>query len=515
MLDKSIDRIGEWNPQLFRELKSRCSGNTPIVVVAVSILVQIIGVGCFSNTSLDNAVIGGFYLLNWLLPICLMLGGVYTIVTDLNQEEQRGTLNFIRLTPQSARSIFTGKMLGVPSLIYLGILSIVPLHVFVGGMYSKISFVNMLAWYSTVGVTTYLCLSLAILYTLYSNKYTILLTLLFALPVNTFIGMYNSFSNSIVVRQIETNGDSSGLLSWFYLPLDRHILIFDGFIIGVFLMVSHWVWVTIDRKYINPASTSFKKEHSYWMNIGVQIWLLGFALPILTQIDTERSSDKFYVLATFYSISAIWVYCLIPLILPNRWSMQDWSRYRRDRVTHAHRQWWQQDLVRDLIWHDRSPIGLAMLINLLISATVWGVCFGVFLPDLQWLAKTICGVIIVSILTLIHTVVVNLIFLRTRSKNAGAIPLIFLMSALPLFLGFMAVITANYRLLGAGLFLFSPFSWMSVTQLSIPNIGMIIMGQISILAGVTKLLQRRLQKLGRSDTQAIARQQSSLAGTNP
>jgi hypothetical protein len=516
MLDKSVDRIGEWNPQLFRELKSKLSGNASIAAVAISIFIQVIGFGFFSATSnsFNNGITAGFHLLNWLIPIALMLGGVYTIVADLNQEEQRGTLNFIRLTPQSARSIFIGKMLGAPSLIYIGVLLTVPLHLFVS-MCAGTSPIHMLAWYGTIGVTTYLCLSLAILYTIYSHKYAILLTLLFSLPVNTFLSLYNSYSSLIIMKQEAIDSNSTDIFSWLFIPIDRHIMLLDSLIICTFLLISYWIWVTLDRKYINPTSTPFKKSDSYWMNAQFQLWLLGFALPIVTRIDADRASDKFYVLATFYSISAIWVYCLIPLILPNKWSMQDWSRYRRDRVTHEHRQWWQQDIVRDLIWHDRSPIGLAMLINLLISATLWGVCFGVFLPDLQWLAKTICGVIIVSILTLIHTVVVNLIFLRARSKNAVAIPLIVLMSALPLCLGFMAVITSDYRMLGTGLFLFSPFSWMGVTQLSIPNIGMIIMGQIGILAGVTKLLQRRLQKLGRSDTQAIDRQQSSLAGTNP
>jgi hypothetical protein len=209
------------------------------------------------------------------------------------------------------------------------------------------------------------------------------------------------------------------------------------------------------------------------------------------------------------------VYCIIPLILPNKWSLQDWSRYRREHVTHEHRQWWQQDIVRDLIWHDRSPILLAMLVNLLIPAIVWGLCFGLFISDLQWLAKSICGIIIVSNLTLIHTVIISFIFLRSRSKNTGAIPLIILMSVLPLCLGFLAVITVDYQMLGAGLLLFSPFSWMGVTQLSILNIGMIIMGQIGILAGVTKLLQTRLQKLGRSETQVLSQQKSSLVRTNP
>jgi hypothetical protein len=515
MLDKSIERLGDWNPQLLRELKSRLSGNASIAAVAIPIFLQVIGVGFFSATSnsVSSGITAGFYLLNWLIPIGLMLGGVYTIVADLNLEEQRSTLNFIRLTPQSARSIFIGKLLGVPSLIYVGVLLTMPLHFFVA-ICAGTSPIYMLAWYGTIGAMTYLCLSLAILYSLYSHKYAILLTLLFSLPVNTFISLYNSYSNLIIVNQDVKTSNGVGILSWLFIPIDRHVFLFDGFIIGTVCAISYWIWVTIDRKYINPTSTPFKKSDSYWMNAQFQLWLLGFALPLVTRIDADRVSEKFYVLALFYSLSAMWVYCLMPLILPNKWSMQDWSRYRREHVTHEQRQWWQQDLVRDLIWHDRSPIGLAMLINLLISASVWGGCFGLFLTDLQWLTKSICGIIIVSVLTLIHTVIANLLFLRAKSKNTGVVPLIILMSILPLGLGLMAIITADYQMLGAGLFLFSPFSWMSVTQLPLVNIGMIIMGQIGILAGVTKLLQGRLEKLGRSNTQALSQQSSLLVRSN-
>ena len=49
MLDKSIDRIGEWNPQLFRELKSRLTGNAASVVVVISITLQAIAIGLLTS----------------------------------------------------------------------------------------------------------------------------------------------------------------------------------------------------------------------------------------------------------------------------------------------------------------------------------------------------------------------------------------------------------------------------------------------------------------------------------
>ena len=54
------------------------------------------------------------------------------MINDLAKEEQRGTLNFIRLSPQTEQSILFGKMLGVPSLVYLFIILSIPLHLWSG-----------------------------------------------------------------------------------------------------------------------------------------------------------------------------------------------------------------------------------------------------------------------------------------------------------------------------------------------------------------------------------------------
>ncbi|AFY94614.1 hypothetical protein [Chamaesiphon minutus] len=513
MLDKYIDRIGEWNPQLFRELKSRLTGNAAIAVVAISIGLQAIAIGAAmsSSTEIKTQIWMNFFAtISWLIPMGLILGSVYTLIADIDREEKRGTLNFIRLTPQSARSILIGKMLGVPSLIYLGVLLAIPLHLVVG-LLAGIGLPMILVWYCTIGATIYLCSSLAILYSLYGGKYPIVFTLLFALPINTIVSLYNYYLNAAATRQWWTIESS---FRWYWLPIINKFYICNALIITTILAISYWLWVTIDREYINPTSTAFKKEHSYWMNIQFQFWLLGFGLPILNYETIDNSSQNFYILATFYSIGTIGVYCLIPQILPSKLSMQEWSRYRRDRVTHKDRQWWQQELVRDLVWHDASPIGLAMLINVAISALVWGTCFGIFVSDRVWLIKSLCGVIIVSVLTLIHTGIINLIFLRTRAKTRGVMPLIILMSGLPLFLGFIATITLNHSSFGLLLFLFSPFAWMGVTQLALPNIGAIFMGQLGILAGITKLLQQRIKQLGRSETQTLSQQKSLMAGTN-
>jgi hypothetical protein len=513
-----LDKIGNWNPQLLRELNSRCTGNNLIAAIVIPILVQAIGVSFFvaADSPFTSKVDSYFQFLNWLLPILSILGGMYTICADLNTEENRGTLNFIRLTPQSARNIFLGKILGVPSLIYLSVLLTIPLHVALG-IFKGIGLLQLLGWYVTIGSFTYLCLSLIILYSLYSTKYVILLTLLFALPVNTLVGTYNYFIDLMNTSQSSIDIDPL-VFSWFYLPIGNNILLFDLFLIGTSLFISHWIWVTIDRKYINPTSTAVKKADSYWMNIQLQIWLLGFALPIVTKISggLNRESfdtwERFNILAIFYSISLVFVYFLIPIILPNRWSTQDWIRDRQPSITTKSGWKWQQDLVPDLLWHDRSPILLAMLINSLIPALIWGLCFVIFNHEL--LSKSMAGIAITCLLALIHTAIINLIFLRSTAKATGVIPTISLISFLPLWIGFMAILTPSWKTFGLMTCLFSPYGWMSVTQLSLVDLGIVFSSQIVLLAGLNRLMQGKLDRLGRDNLPTLDRQEPELVRTD-
>jgi hypothetical protein len=357
MLDNLIDRLGDWNPQLFRELKSRFAINNLIATITVSILVQSLIVAFYlaTQTSFDRQIHNIFNLLNWAIPTSLMTGGVYTITADLNREERQGIFQFIQWTPQSARSIFLGKILGVPSLIYLAILLTTPLH-FATGILSGNSLITMLAWYATIVEIAYFCASMVILRLLHHPQPTILLTLLFAVLISIFTNYYNFYVSLLITS------NNSLFLSWFYLPIDRNIYVFDAFIIFTLLAICSWQWLRIERRYANPNSTSLSKENSYWINIQFQLWLLGFAIPIFTQYPSEILHYRFYLLTIFYSINVVFTTWIIPLILPDRSSVEDWY-HNREQIERKQRHWWQQDLTIDLCWDDRTPIGLAMLIN--------------------------------------------------------------------------------------------------------------------------------------------------------
>jgi hypothetical protein len=164
------------------------------------------------------------------------------------------------------------------------------------------------------------------------------------------------------------------------------------------------------------------------------------------------------------------------------------------------------------MWHDRSPILLAMLINSLIPALIWGLCFIIFNKEL--LNKSIAGITITCMLVLIYTAIINLIYLRLTAKATGVIPTISLISFLPLCLGFMAVLSPEWKTFGLVTCLFSPYGWMSVTQLSLVKLGMVFTGQMALLAGLNRLIQGKLYRLGRSGLQTVDRQEPEIARIN-
>jgi hypothetical protein len=163
-IEPLFDRLGNANPQLLRELRGRLKRGPVLGTLAVSLSFQ--GLYLANRfTSLPNlnritndyclgpvgeygsrscgSEIPGQLLINWPLwwsdtltglhlgamAIAIVIG-CYLLITDWSAEADRGTLDPLRLSPQSAQTILLGKLLGVPSLVYLWLLSWMPIELF-------------------------------------------------------------------------------------------------------------------------------------------------------------------------------------------------------------------------------------------------------------------------------------------------------------------------------------------------------------------------------------------------
>ncbi|MBW3587662.1 MAG: hypothetical protein KY448_18015, partial [Cyanobacteria bacterium 0813] len=186
-----LDKIGNWNPQLFREIKGRLNTGNMAITSALSLSAQLLLFMYYSaqipvpppNGEYTNPMYHrlcnlydahpseekicvrdalGNFVINWrewwhwsfmglsiFSVLALLVAGIYLLVSDLDKEERRGTLNFIRLSPHSAKTIFLGKILGVPILLYLAAILTVPLHLY-AGLAAQIPLNKILCFYIAV-----------------------------------------------------------------------------------------------------------------------------------------------------------------------------------------------------------------------------------------------------------------------------------------------------------------------------------------------------------------------------
>lgn len=156
MVSNWLVQLSDRNPQLLREVKGRMTHRNVLVTVATSLLVQFLlliyhwrmahlqilpkwistNSDWWHQSETMKAMIlwrgwclDIFNTLTWLTFLLLLGLGSYLLLKDLMTEERRGTLVFVRLSPTSSQSVLMGKLLGVPSLLYLAIALMLPLHV--------------------------------------------------------------------------------------------------------------------------------------------------------------------------------------------------------------------------------------------------------------------------------------------------------------------------------------------------------------------------------------------------
>lgn len=191
IMQKFTDKLGDWNPQLLREIKGRIKPRNILLAIFISLLSQILLLLYFQTQVITEKTgdaistitnkyctgkniyvnVGtrvclqdelGNFIINWELwfrniftwlsiisCFTILVAGTYLIISDLVNEQRRDTLNFIRLSPQSPQSILLGKMLGVPILLYLAVFLAIPLHLW-SGLAANIPLVEIFSFYAVI-----------------------------------------------------------------------------------------------------------------------------------------------------------------------------------------------------------------------------------------------------------------------------------------------------------------------------------------------------------------------------
>lgn len=421
------------NPQLFREIKGKLNTRNIVVTAAIAVIVQFVEViyllgelpdsnaagfktdlrsrFCLSAMNPEDSTICTKDLLNnwvidwqlWWLDLFVFLSiisifallviGTYILIADVVKEQERGTLNFIRLTPQSASSILLGKILGVPILLYTAILCFLPLH-FIAGLKAQIPLTLVLAFYLTVAASCAFCYCLALLWSLIDFGVSgfkpwlatsLVGLLLFAMTQGLFSGnlhlshpfgwiflfhpglilTYLIDATSVPSHKIDfltlaeiDNLSFFGQMWWAKASLGITAILFN------FSLWTYWCWTILKRRFHQPEGTIISKVHSYWLTSWFAFIALGFTLQKNSSNyyygehyrSTQHLTENFGLLQVCL---VIFFLCLIAALSPQRQTLHDWARYRHQAS--------KTSLWQELILAENSPSIVAIGINLGIA----------------------------------------------------------------------------------------------------------------------------------------------------
>lgn len=558
MLLNWIDRIGDWNPQFFREVKGRFKPRNLMIVSLLSIIAQVlywfiyesslpIATGSVSEIYSryctgkkpeysDSAlcVLGekGHFLMNWpqwwldmyltmsiVGVFLLIVAGTYLIMNDLSQEERRGTLNFLRLSPRKSLEILLGKMLGVPILLYVFILLAVPLHLW-AGFQAKINFGLLISFYlvsiaastfflSVVALSSFFiqwlggfepwlgaAASLGLLSILggmssipITNTAFDFLALCSPFQILAFVpskGLQNPLFQGYVVEQLSR-------WQWFNLPIGQSAPFFILLVLVSYGVAIYWLWEGLKRCFRNPHLTVWNKRQSYWITGCLQVLWIGCAVQNQAQWGQAEkwNNPLFGNLAILLGWNFLWFGILIFTLAPQRQTLQDWSRYHR-------RPW-----LREWVWGEKSPSLGAIALNLLLACAAMGLwAISVQATGIQHL-QAFGSLLSFATLILIYACIVQqFLFLKTPLRNGLALAAVSLLVVVPyLILAFYQASPDDLTLV----WLFTPITsipW-GYGELGLLNTPVIPLGlQWLMIVLLTSQFSRRLKLAGMSSTQA-------------
>jgi hypothetical protein len=250
VLEQFLDRVGNWNPQLRRELKPRLNLPSLAIATAISLIAQSLiilpnfrGFGIPYEWMTRSWWLNLYELLNWEIWFALAIGGIYLIAKDLDREIRSGTLDLVNLSPVQPWEILLGKLLGVPVLIYWTVLLALPLH--------TIALVQMAvpnAWsWDAIGLIFIGLLELATIFaTLTASLPPIILSLVFSTIGWSGLAMITS-------SQISQRMSGSYARFGIYFPEEWQTILT---IAANFLAIGYTLWMLIQSWYPHINSRS-------------------------------------------------------------------------------------------------------------------------------------------------------------------------------------------------------------------------------------------------------------------
>lgn len=550
-----LDRIGDLNPQMWREIKGRFKPRNLIIAAIISLLGQSImlmmAMGGLpsdyrypvSNDKIYHKYCTGIneeclqdslgnFVINWQLwwieifrdlsvigIFVLLVAGTYMLISDLAKEEKTGTVNFIRLSPRTSQSILLGKILGVPFLLYVFAALALPLH-FWAGISGGIPLIAILIYWAIIVASCFFFYSASLLFSLFSSAFSgfqpwlgsgLVLLFLWMTSMTCFrritalpTAWINLFSPCTVLPYVVNASPVKNSFSfcdfnldhwqWFDLPLGSNAVTTISFLLVNYALWSYWIWQGLQRRFHNPTKTILSKGQSYSLVVCVEVMSLGFALQV-----SNESSLTVINFARLLTLNQLLLLGLIVTLSVQRQALQDWARYRRERIGNR---WgfWSRDLIKDLLWAEKSPAILAIAINLVLSGAILSVWVVFSSGDLSSIPALPLVAVNMSLILIYATIVQLILLMRAKRQMQWAAGVVIALVVLPPIL--LSVLLPSFDAVPL-LWRFTLFPWAVAKDASVGVIFTAFVCLWGIFAVLNGLLNRQLKVAGESATKAL------------
>jgi uncharacterized membrane protein YcaP (DUF421 family) len=547
-LEPSVDRLGNRNPQLLRELKGRLKPAPVLGTLAASIAGQALygfsrwgtlpseisaemgndyclgpAAGEYGSPSCIQDALGNTInwplwwadtfpgLHGWILAIAIVIGS-YLLIADWSNEEERGTLNPIRLSPRSAPSILLGKLLGVPLLVYVFLLTGLPFYLMamMGAGRSPLAMVAGLTidlaqlsfWFTT-----------SLLFAACSGKgrgakailgaLVVTFSLLLALRMTgdseiASAGLLQVLANLVTPSLGLAPGATLGQFAdhsltvlrsqtWFGWPIGASTI---GLTLLSVTLLSAWssvCWAALIRRFDRPQATFWSKVQSYGITAGLTLISLG-------SINVGSMIRSNYSINTVIEGQSILFWLLLPLglsLVQSRQALLDWMRQPKPK---------QSARFKDWLTGEFSPPWLALGVNGAIGVTAMSCYFSrILTPGQLGAANLFWGLLLLTNLLLLLVGITQLLQLRLHQKAGAVSALTIAVGLFGLPIGLLLLGQSSTNPLFNPLWLLTFYPFAALSEMGPGPAIAVLCGQWLGLALIYRQFDRSLRQLSRSD----------------